>query len=64
MHEANTTRAPQFAPCRTPLPSNARRMRAGVTLVEVMVVVAVAVPALPPVRALSVNVTVTVRAPV
>jgi len=41
MHEANTTRAPQFAPRSTPRPSNARRMRAGVTLVEVMVVVAV-----------------------
>lgn len=41
MHEANTTRAPQFATRSTSRPSNARRMRAGVTLVEVMVVVAV-----------------------
>ena len=37
MHEANTTRAPQFATRSTSRPSNARRMRAGVTLVEVMV---------------------------
>ena len=41
MHEATATRATQSAPRSTPRPSNARRMRAGVTLVEVMVVVAV-----------------------
>ena len=41
MHEATTTRTPHFAPRSSHRPSNARRMRAGVTLVEIMVVVAV-----------------------
>jgi len=41
MHEATTTRLPHFAPRSSHRPSNARRMRAGVTLVEIMVVVAV-----------------------
>jgi prepilin-type N-terminal cleavage/methylation domain-containing protein len=41
MHESTTTRTPHFAPRSNHRPSDAHRMRAGVTLVEIMVVVAV-----------------------